>query len=319
MAPIVLLLGPTAIGKTECAMGLQDYFGGAEHAQIISVDSAMVYRQMDIGTAKPSPAELASYPHALIDLRDPKDAYSAADFVHDADAAVRAARTRGQVPILVGGTMLYARAFLTGLADLPSADEETRAALKAEYQRRGGEELHAELTRIDPEAAANIDPNNEQRLLRALEVIRITARPISELWREQRGETVVERLGGEVMTLSLEPDDRSWLYRNIEQRFAAMLAAGFLDEVQALRERGDLHLDLPSMRAVGYRQAWQYAEGELSHEQFRQDALTATRRLAKRQLTWLRQWPRLVRITRTPTDSGLAEMTDYLDGQFRSV
>ncbi len=289
--PLIMIMGPTALGKTALAMGLQDALGGVERVSLISVDSALVYRGMDIGTAKPDPGELAAYPHALIDIRDPADPYTAADFVTDADAAVQNAWQRGQLPILVGGTMLYFRRFSAGIAELPAADRALRAELEAEFKTRGGSALHAELAEMDPEAAANIHPNNSQRLLRALEVVRLTGRPVSVQWRELESGGIVERLDADSQVYALAPVERRVLHERIERRFDAMLAAGFVDELEALEARGDLHAELPSMRAVGYRQGLEYLAGRLDAEAFRKNAVTATRRLAKRQLTWLRNWP----------------------------
>lgn len=293
MSSLILLLGPTASGKTALAMALQDALGGQSRAQIISIDSAMVYRGLDIGSAKPTAAELALYPHALIDLRDPAEIYTAADFVADADDAVRTTWAAGKTAILVGGTMLYARSFLQGLAELPSADVSTRDALREELKVRGEQALHAELAEIDAEAARGIEPANHQRLLRALEVVRLTGQPISTLWAKQADVSVRARLGVAPKVYGLDAWPRQALHARIETRFQAMLAAGFLDEVAGLQARGDLSLDLPAMRAVGYRQAWLHLTGELSSTAFQADALTATRRLAKRQLTWLRSWPDL--------------------------
>ncbi len=286
-----MIMGPTALGKTALAMALQDALGGMEQVCLISVDSALVYRGMDIGTAKPSPEELAAYPHALIDVRDPAEPYTAADFVADADAAVQCAWQRGQLPIMVGGTMLYFRRFSAGIAELPAADHELRAELEAEYQTRGASALHAELAGMDPEAAANIHPNNTQRLLRAVEVVRLTGRPVTALWRELEGGGIVERLDADCSVYALAPVERKVLHERIERRFDAMLAAGFVEELEHLNARGDLHTGLPSMRAVGYRQGLDYLAGRLDADAFRKDAVTATRRLAKRQLTWLRNWP----------------------------
>lgn len=290
---LVLLLGATAVGKTGVACALQDQLGGPARVQLISVDSALVYRGMDVGTAKPDAAERRAHPHALIDIRDPADPYTVADFVTDADAAVQDALGSGRLPVLVGGTMLYAHRFLHGIAALPSASAEMRAALTAELAERGAQTLHAELARQDPEAAAHIHPQNSQRLLRALEVLRVTGQPLSGLWRSQAGEPATERLRCRIHVCAIMPDDRRALHERIALRLEAMLAAGFVEEVRALRARGDLHAALPAMRAVGYRQAWQHLDGELTHAQFVADAQTATRRLAKRQLTWLRRWPDL--------------------------
>ncbi len=264
--------------------------GGANAVRLISADSAMVYRGLDIGTAKPSAEELARYPHDLIDLCDPAERYNVADFVADADDAVCAAWRCGQLPILVGGTMLYLRRFLAGLADLPKADPMTREHLAAELESRGALALHAELQQVDPAAAASIHPNNPQRLLRALEVVRLTGRPLTALWRERGGLPAASRLGANIHSFAFIPEARRVLHESIARRFEQMLSAGFLDEVRGLRARGDLHLELPSMRAVGYRQAWQHLDGGTDAATFREQALTATRRLAKRQLTWLRSW-----------------------------
>ncbi len=287
--PIVMLLGPTAAGKTATALALADRIP----CSLISMDSAMVYRGMDIGTAKPDAATQARYPHALIDIRDPADSYSAAAFVDDADGAVAAALRAGRLPVLVGGSMLYARAFRDGLAELPQASEAIRAAIVARAARDGWPALHDRLARVDPEAAAIIHPNNPQRLQRALEVHEATGRPISAHWREQAHRGAVHRLGEDVLAFAVMPDDRAALHRRIEQRFDAMLEAGLADEVRALRERGDLHPGLPSMRAVGYRQMWYHLQGKHEVDVMRDQAIAATRQLAKKQFTWLRKWEEL--------------------------
>ncbi|MBX3707220.1 MAG: tRNA (adenosine(37)-N6)-dimethylallyltransferase MiaA [Pseudomonadales bacterium] len=294
--PVLALVGPTAAGKTAAAFALAD----RRPVALISLDSAMVYRGMDIGTAKPSAAELARHPHALVDIRDPAEAYSVAEFLADADAAVRAALDAGRLPVLVGGTMLYLRAFREGLASLPTVDSTVRAALEREAEARGLAALHDELGQRDPVAAAGIHPNNPQRLLRALEVLRATGRPISAWWAAQAGTDVGQRLGVALRVVALVPDDRAALHARIAARFDAMLAAGFLDEVIALRARGDLHGGLPSMRAVGYRQAWRYLEGQTSSSEFREQGIVATRQLARRQLTWLRSWGWVETATDTP-------------------
>jgi tRNA dimethylallyltransferase len=293
---VIVVTGPTAVGKTAVAMALQDQLGGAKHAQLISVDSAMVYRGLDIGTAKPSAVELAQYPHRLIDIRDPGQPYTAADFVADADRCIEQAFAQGQLPILVGGSMLYLKCFEQGIADLPDADPELRAVLQREFDELGGAHLHSELSRLDPRAAQNIHPNNPQRLLRALEVIRLTGKPLSDQWQELGSPPAVERLTAEIATFAILPGDRSDLHQRIAQRFDTMLAAGFEDEIRKLAARADLHGDLPAMRAVGYRQGLQFLAGELNAAEFREQAITATRRLAKRQLTWLRRWPGLRRL-----------------------
>ena len=305
---IVLLLGPTAVGKTAAAMALFDQLGGADKVRLISADSALVYKGMDIGTAKPSAAELARYPHELIDFRAPQDTYTAADFVADADRLVQDALRQGQLPVIVGGTMLYVKRFVEGIAELPSADPAIRARLQAAFDAGKGSDLHAELAAIDPRAAANIHPNNPQRLLRALEIVQQTGQPISHLWSELAGLPAVERLQAQVHSFAIVPDDRKVLHDRIAARFAAMLEAGFLAELQTLFAQPALREDLPALRAVGYRQGFAYLRGECSEAQFHADAITATRRLAKRQLTWLRQWSDLQNLFWGDPDTLAAEM-----------
>ncbi|MGB3462253.1 tRNA (adenosine(37)-N6)-dimethylallyltransferase MiaA [Rhodanobacter lindaniclasticus] len=275
----IFLMGPTASGKTALACELSERFP----LDLVSVDSALVYRGMDIGTAKPDPATLARYPHALVDIRDPSQPYSAADFRADAVPVMERISAQGGVPLLVGGTGLYFRALQQGLSDLPEADPATRARLAAEAQRLGWPAMHARLVNLDPTAAARIDCNDVQRLQRALEVIELTGRPLSEL---QRG--AAAHFPWRVLKLALLPADRRVLHERIARRLDAMLAEGFLDEVRALRARGDLHADLPAIRAVGYRQAWEYLDGQTDAATFRDRAVFATRQLAKRQITWLR-------------------------------
>jgi tRNA dimethylallyltransferase len=276
----IFLMGPTASGKTALACELSERFP----LDLVSVDSALVYRGMDIGTAKPDAATLARYPHALVDIRDPAQPYSAADFSDDALVAMQSISARGRVPLLVGGTGLYFRALQQGLSALPQADASIRQRLGAEAQQLGWPALHARLAQLDPVAAARIGSNDAQRLQRALEVIELSGRPLSEL--QQRGHETP--FPWRVLKLALMPRDRSVLHERIARRFDIMLADGFLDEVCALRERGDLHADLPAIRAVGYRQAWQYLEGKIDAAAFRDQAIFATRQLAKRQITWLR-------------------------------
>lgn len=297
----IFLMGPTASGKTDLALQLCDQLP----CEIISVDSAMIYRGMDIGTAKPSPEELARAPHRLIDICDPADTYSAADFRRDALAEMAEITARGRIPLLVGGTMMYFKALLSGMSNLPSADPELRATIEREAGMAGWQALHDELSTKDPEAAARIHPNNRQRLMRAIEVIRLTGRPISELWQSgEARESDVEdftyttqwqadeqaSLPYTVFQFALAPADRAVLHQRIEQRFNAMLEAGFLDEVRALKARGDLEPDMPSMRCVGYRQAWEHLSGKTDYDCFVDKGTAATRQLAKRQLTWLRKW-----------------------------
>jgi len=279
------LAGPTAAGKTAAALAIAQ----ALPVEIVSVDSALVYRGMDIGTAKPSAAERAAVPHHLVDILDPAEVYSAARFVADAKVSIDAIRARGRLPLLVGGTMLYFKALFDGLDTLPAADAAVRAALDAEAAERGWPALHAELARLDPPSAARLAPNDAQRIQRALEVRRLTGRPLSSFHGRQARAATPPPL------LALEPAERGWLHARIGARFAQMLADGLLDEVRRLRARGDLHLGLPSMRCVGYRQAWEALdEGELGAAALARLAArgsAATRQLAKRQLTWLRGMP----------------------------
>jgi len=276
----IFLMGPTASGKTALACELADRFP----VELVSVDSALVYRGLDIGAAKPDAATLARHPHALIDIRDPVQPYSAAEFRDGALAAMRAITARGRVPLLVGGTGLYFRALQRGLSELPEADPALRARLTDEAACIGWPAMHARLARLDPAAAARIGPKDAQRLQRALEVIALSGRPLSELQRGGRGEAFPWR----VLKLALLPADRAPLHARIAERFDAMLAAGFLDELRTLRARGDLHADLPAIRAVGYRQGWEHLDGQSDAAGFRERAIFATRQLAKRQITWLR-------------------------------
>ncbi|GAB4478705.1 MAG: tRNA (adenosine(37)-N6)-dimethylallyltransferase MiaA [Burkholderiaceae bacterium] len=274
----ILLLGPTACGKSALAMRLAEDIA----LEVVSVDSAQVYRGMAIGTAKPSAAERARVPHHLIDLRDPSEPYSAADFVRDATHAIEAIRARGRLPLVVGGTMLYARALREGLSALPSADREVRARIEARARAIGWPGLHAELARVDPATAARLPPNDSQRIQRALEVFDLTGVPLSQLQANPQKPALA------LATIALIPQDRGELHRRIEHRFDAMLAAGFLDEVRALMARGDLDPELPSLRSVGYRQAWRHLARGTPLAEFRAAAIAATRQLAKRQITWLR-------------------------------
>ncbi|KPN21435.1 tRNA dimethylallyltransferase [Xanthomonas sp. Mitacek01] len=282
----IALMGPTASGKTALALDWAERFGG----EIISVDSALVYRGLDIGAAKPDAAERARAPHHMLDLRDPWQTYSAAEFAHDARAAVDDILSRGRVPILAGGTGMYFAALLDGLSPMPEADADTRAAITAEAAERGWPALHAQLAQIDPEAAARIQPGDPQRIQRALEVHRLTGTPISE-W--QKRPSTSPPFPAQVLSLAIAPPERATLHARIAARFDAMLAAGFLDEVQALRALPQLQahpapLDLPAIRAVGYRQAWEFLDGQGTETAFRERAIAATRQLAKRQFTWLR-------------------------------
>lgn len=282
----LVLMGPTGTGKSDLALRL-----AAElPLELISVDSAQVYRQMDIGTAKPSPQDRARVAHHLIDIRDPAQAYSAGEFVDDARRVMNEIFARGRVPLLVGGTMLYFRALLTGLASLPRASPAVRARLDARAAREGWAALHAELARSDPQAAARIHPNDPQRIQRALEVLAVTGSTLSRL--QDVGNTLSDDV--EFVCWALRPEMRSALHSRLEERFNAMMRLGFLDEVRALHRRGDLRAASASMRAVGYRQLWAHVDGVTSLAQASEQAVAATRQLAKRQLTWLRSsWPAL--------------------------
>ena len=278
----IAVMGPTASGKTDFAVDWAVRLGSA----IVSVDSALVYRRMDIGSAKPDAATRARAPHRLVDVRDPHQPYSAAEFAGDARVALRELADAGRIPLLVGGTGLYFKALLEGLSELPASDAPMRAALQAELAGRGLPALHAELQRIDPVAGARIKPGDTQRTLRALEVYRLSGVPISA-WQAKRraGEA---RFPFRVLKLVLAPLDRTVLHERIARRFHSMLEAGFLDEVRALKADPRLHPDLPSMRAVGYRQAWHHLDGGIDHAGFVEQGIAATRHLAKRQRTWLR-------------------------------
>jgi tRNA dimethylallyltransferase len=280
--PAIFLMGPTASGKTALAVSLVERFP----LEIISVDSALVYRGMDIGTAKPDAATLARAPHHLIDIRDPTEAYSAAAFCDDARRLMADIVARDKVPLLVGGTMLYFRALLQGLDDLPRADAALRKQIEAEAAARGWPTLHAELARVDPETAARLAPNDSQRIGRALEIFRLSGTPMSALLDRAQSE-----LPYRVLQLALIPSDRAVLHQRIAARFDAMLADGLVDEVETLRRQHVLKPDLSSMRAVGYRQAWAYLDGDIDMKALREQGIASTRQLAKRQLTWLRSWP----------------------------
>ncbi|MCD6735282.1 MAG: tRNA (adenosine(37)-N6)-dimethylallyltransferase MiaA [Burkholderiaceae bacterium] len=299
-APLALLLGPTASGKSAVAMALAERLP----IEIVTVDSAQVYRGMDIGTAKPGAAERAAVPHHLIDIVDPRESYSAARFVADARAAIAQIRARGRLPLLVGGTMLYARALVEGLHPLPGADPALRRRLEDEARTLGWPALHARLAQVDPVTAARLEPGDAQRIQRALEVFESSGRPMSEWLASARRGTgggspssmAPEGLEGSAsqrfLHIALEPSTRAVLHDRIAARFRAMIAAGLLDEVRALRARGDLSADLPSMRCVGYRQAWAWLDaGEARIEPLIEAGIAATRQLAKRQLTWLRAMP----------------------------
>ncbi len=299
--PYIALAGPTAAGKTAAALAIAQ----AHPCEIISVDSALVYRGMDIGTAKPSATELAAVPHHLINIRDPLQAYSAAEFVKDAQALIADIAGRGKLPLLVGGTMLYFKALADGIDPMPAANPAIRAALEVEAREHGWPALHTQLAQVDPTTAARVAPGDSQRIQRALEVYRISGLPLSHFHGRENaiksGATHLYSTRARTL-ISLEPTDRAWLHARIAQRFDAMLAQGFVDEVRQLRARGGLHPDLPSMRCVGYRQAWEVLDthdakdpgsalSKIELEIVRERGIIATRQLAKRQVTWLRAMP----------------------------
>lgn len=284
---IVCLMGPTASGKTDLAVKLVEQLP----LEIISVDSAMVYRGMDIGTAKPDAETLQRAPHRLIDFIDPAEAYSTARFCTDAMREIKDILHAGKTPFLVGGTMMYFRSLLQGLAELPSADEAVRAELAAEAAALGWQEMHHQLSSVDPQTAARVHPNDPQRIARALEVYRLTGVPLSQ-WIQQTTPALPYRS----VLLGLVPSDRVRLHERIALRFEQMLTLGFVDEVRGLYARGDLDIDKPAIRAVGYRQVWQYLRGELDYQTMQDKGIAATRQLAKRQLTWMRSMPGLENI-----------------------
>ena len=303
---ILLLMGPTGIGKTQLAMDLQDALGGPSKAQLISVDSAMIYRGMDIGTAKPTKDELLRYPHDLVDILDPSQPYSVADFVVDADRCVSAALEAGKKPILVGGTMMYLRNFVRGIASLPSSSALESEMLEQELATTRSQVLHDELRRIDPRAAEKIHPNNHQRLVRAVSLVRHAGIPLLEQWQRSAGQDVHQRLNRPLTLMAMVPEHRAWLHERIDKRFDSMIAGGFVDEVKHLLARGDLEETMPSMRAVGYRQAWRYLTHQDDFDTFSAKAKAASRQLAKRQLTWIRQWPEVAIVETSGQTGGLS-------------
>jgi tRNA dimethylallyltransferase len=294
-AAVPLILGPTGAGKTDLALRLAERF----ELEIVSVDSAMVYRGMDIGTGKPPPQVLQRHPHHLVDILDPLQAYSAGQFVRDARRAIDEIRARGKLPLLVGGTMLYFRALRRGLANMPAADPTVRAAIDADAALRGWPALHAELAALDPTAARRIQPNDAQRIQRALEVHRLTGKTLSELHAAQPAATDLT-----FAAYAWVPSDRERLYAAIESRFHAMMRAGLLEEVRALHARSDLHADLPAIRSVGYRQLWEHLSGRDALDSATQRAIFATRHLARRQLMWLRAEPQVQWFDALESDAG---------------
>jgi len=280
---IIAIMGPTASGKTAAALAIAREIP----AEIISVDSALVYRDMNIGTAKPNADELAAAPHHLIDIIDPSESYSVAQFLNDSARLVKEIQGRGKLPILVGGTMMYYKALLNGIDDLPPADSTIRAQLDVDMAIIGASGLHARLTEVDPITAARLQANDSQRIQRALEIYQLTGQAMSALIAQQTRAAAAF----ELLSISLEPSDRSFLHDRIAQRFDLMLEQGFIDEVRQLKQRPELNADLPSIRCVGYRQAWDYLDGRINYQEMRERGIIATRQLAKRQLTWCRSIP----------------------------
>lgn len=284
LPPVICLMGPTASGKTALAFELHD----ALPCDIISVDSALVFRDMDIGTAKPTQEELARYPHRLINIKDASESYSAAEFCQDALKEIADIRAKGRIPLLVGGTMMYFKSLIDGISPLPEANVEIRKNIELQAKEQGWQALHDELASFDPQAAMRIHPNDPQRLTRAIEVYRITGNTLSQL-TEIKG----DRVTGDVLQFAIAPKERADLHDRIELRYQQMIAQGFEQEVVKLTLRQDLHENLPSIRCVGYRQMWQHLQGEFDHDEMVFKGICATRQLAKRQLTWLRNWPNL--------------------------
>ena len=307
--PVIFLMGPTASGKTDLAIALCKTLP----CDIISVDSSQVYRSMDVGTAKPEPEVLRESPHRLIDICDPGEAYSVGEFLRDARREIDAISAAGRIPLLVGGTMLYFKALREGIADLPPANEKIRAEIEQQAADNGWPFVHALLAEVDPEGAAAIHPNHSQRISRALEVYRVSGLPLTQLIKQQIekgcGVAPLEK-DYRIVQLALIPTDRAALHQRIEQRFNAMLDEGFIDEVKALRQRGDLTTGLPAVRAVGYRQIWAHLDGECSYDEMRARGVAATRQLAKRQLTWLRGWTDLHRLELSFTAGDGAQSDD---------
>lgn len=303
LPPAIFLMGPTAAGKTALALELHEAFP----VEIISVDSSQVYRGMDIGTAKPTRDEQARAPHRLIDIRDPAESYSAAEFCTDALREMEAITRAGKIPLLVGGTMFYFHALEFGLSDLPSADPEVRERLNAEATQKGWEELHRRLQEVDPESAQRIHPNDTQRIQRALEIYELTGQSLSELSAASQRVTLPYR----PIKLALWPQDRTQLHARIERRFHVMLKQGFLQEVEKLYARGDLKPAMPSVRMVGYRQIWDYLTEKVNYSQMTEQALAATRQFAKRQITWLRGYPD-IHVLDSAVSLPIGECADYL-------
>lgn len=286
-AKVICLMGPTASGKTDVAVHWAEH----SHCDIVSVDSALIYRGMDIGTAKPDAKILVKAPHRLIDILDPAECYSAADFCRDAINEIQSIIAQDRIPLLVGGTMLYFKALQQGLAELPAASPQVREQLDQQIKQQGLAALYQQLKNIDPKSAKKIQPNDKQRIQRALEVYELTGTPMSQLQQQSRS-----KLPYQFINYAIMPADRVKLHERIATRFHNMLQHGFIDEVEVLKQRGDLSLQLPSMRAVGYRQVWQMLDGDITQAEMIEQGIAATRQLAKRQLTWLRRWPNLHKV-----------------------
>lgn len=306
---VICLMGPTASGKTALAIEL----ASRRNFQLVSVDSAQIYRDMDIGTGKPDPQTLAAAPHRLIDIRDPAEAYSAADFRGDAMAAIGEIVAQGDIPLLVGGTMLYFKALRDGLASMPNADPEVRAAIELKAAQEGWGSVHTELAAVDPVSAARIHENDPQRLQRAVEVFRVSGKTLTEFHEEEQNKRDSDnRLPFNLHFFAIQPTDRGVLHSKIEHRFLKMLQMGLVDEVQSLRQRGDLSTSLPSMKSVGYRQVWQHLDGQLSYDEMVNRGVIATRQLAKRQLTWLRSWDELNSLA-DPSNESAKHVLKFVD------
>lgn len=306
---VIFLMGPTASGKTDLAIALAKQLP----IDIISVDSALIYHEMDIGTAKPSAEELAQAPHALINLCDPAESYSAADFCRDAQQEIDKSHALGRIPLLVGGTMMYFNALLNGLANMPATDETTRAQIELEAEQEGWPAVHAQLMAVDPEAAAQIHPNHSHRIARALAVYRMSGKTLSAYKQEQAAQAASEPSFVDryrVIQCALMPLERAWLHERIARRYTLMLEQGFVDEVKKLHCRGDLHPEMPSMRSVGYRQVWEYLDGNDDYGVMVEKGVAATRQLAKRQLTWIKGWKDLYLLEIDPINETLGEGLD---------
>jgi len=302
-------MGPTASGKTALAMALHD----ALPCDIVSVDSALIYRDMDIGTAKPTQDELLQYPHRLINLRDASESYSAADFCRDALVQISEIRAKNRIPLLVGGTMMYFKSLIEGISPLPAANAEIRQVIEDEAADLGWQVMHDKLAVIDPVSAERIHPNDPQRITRALEVYRLTGNTLTQLTKIKG-----DKLGGNILQLAITPKERSTLHERIAQRYQQMVDLGFEQEVVKLKARKDLHQELPSIRCVGYRQMWQYLDDDFDHKEMIFKGICATRQLAKRQLTWLRSWPDLHWLT-TDDETNLSQVLSLLDAKQQST